>query len=255
MHDIVFGSAALNRNMQYRVLVPISIAPGTKLSAIYLLHGAGGSFHDWSNNSDVARFAERGLILIMPDGEDSYYTNSAEVPQNRYEDYIVNDLIADVGARFPALSDPAKRAIVGVSMGGFGAVKLALRHPDLFAFAGGLSSAIDAPSRPFALQRFRQWRQHRSIFGPWGSTTRRDNDPLVLVRSADPEKTPYFFLTCGDQEGLLPPNRNFAKLLEQRHFRYEFHVVPGGHDWSQWNARLDSCFRSLLQHLGPKPDR
>jgi enterochelin esterase-like enzyme len=72
----------------------------------------------------------------------------------------------------------------------------------------------------------------------------------VLARSADPARTPYLFLTCGEQEGLLPANRSFAALLESRHFRYEFHVVPDGHDWNQWDSRLPSMFQSLFEHLG-----
>ena len=236
--------------MPYRVLMPAAIPAGTKLPVVYLLHGGGGNFRDWSNYSDVARFAEPDLILVMPDGDESYYTNSREHPQDRYEDYIVADLIADVESRLPAASGRAHRAIAGLSMGGFGAVKLALKHPELYAFAGGLSSALDVPSRPFALHRIRQWRQHASIFGGRGSATRHDNDPFVLARSADPATTPYLFLTCGDKEGLLVTNQSFAKILEQRKFRYEFHVVPGGHNWGQWNARLDDLFSSLKQHLG-----
>src|ERR1700690_3639996 len=57
-HDVTFRSAALGRDMQYRVLLPVSVVPGQKLQAVYLLHGRGGGFRDWSNDSDVARFAE-----------------------------------------------------------------------------------------------------------------------------------------------------------------------------------------------------
>jgi putative tributyrin esterase len=252
MKDVTFRSAALNREMQYRAIFPANVAAGSKLPVVYLLHGGGGSFRDWSNYSDSAKVAGRGLILVMPEGDDSYYTNSVERQHERYEDYIVNDLIADVESRFPASSDRANRAIVGVSMGGFGAVKLALSHPQLFVFAGGLSSAIDVPSRPFSIKRPLQWCYHRSIFGPWGSETRRNNDPLVLARLADPAKTPYLFLTCGQQEGLLPANRQFAALLATRHFGYEFHVVPGGHNWNQWNEQLAQCFQSLLEHIDLK---
>jgi putative tributyrin esterase len=251
MHDATFRSSALNRDMPYRIVLPAGISAGTKLPVVYLLHGGGGNFRDWSNYSDVARFAERGLILVMPEGDESYYTNSADRPQDRYEDYIVADLIADVEAKFPAAVGRAHRAIVGLSMGGFGAVKLALRHPEVYAFAGGLSSAIDVPNRPFSIKRMQQWWHHRSIFGPAGSSTQQDNDPFVLARSADPARTPYFFLTCGEQEGLLPANRSFAALLEQRHFAYQFHTHRGGHDWSQWNGWLADCFQSLLKHLDP----
>jgi putative tributyrin esterase len=249
--DVTFHSAALNREVQYRVILPSRLAAGEKRPLVYLLHGGGGNFRDWSNYSDVARFAEQRLILVMPEGHNSYYTDSAEHAQDRYEDYIVHDLIADVESRFPAASGRANRAIIGVSMGGFGAIKLALRHPDLFAFAGGISSAIDVPSRPFSLKRIRQWEGHKAIFGPWGSPARRQNDPFVLARSADPQKAPFLFLTCGEQEGLLPPSRQFAALLERRHFRYEFHTAPGGHDWNQWNGWLTKCFESLMKHLAP----
>jgi S-formylglutathione hydrolase FrmB len=188
----------------------------------------------------------------MPEGAYSYYTNSVDEPGDRYEDYIVNDLIADVERRFPTLPGRSNRAIVGVSMGGFGAVKIALRHPDLFVFAGGISSAIDVPRRAFSLKRLHQSRHYNSIFGPSGSQTRRDHDPFVLVRTANPETTPYFFLTCGEQEGLLPANREFAALLAQRHFRYEFHTAAGGHNWNQWNAWLPALFRSLSERLATK---
>jgi S-formylglutathione hydrolase FrmB len=249
MIDVTFHSAALNRDMPYRAILPVSIATNQKLPVIYLLHGGGGGFHDWSNYSDVAGYAARGLILIMPEGNSSYYTNSADRPQDRYEDYIVQDLISDVEQRFPASSGRTHRAIAGVSMGGFGSVVLALKHSDLFVFAGGLSSALDVPSRPFSIKRIGQYRQHSSIFGPWGSTRRRASDPFVLARSADPAQTPYLFLTCGDQEGLLPTNRRFAAMLQARHFSYELHTVAGGHDWNQWSRNLPALMKSVLSHI------
>jgi putative tributyrin esterase len=235
--------------MPYRVVLPAKNGPGQKLPVVYLLHGGGGGFRDWTNDSDVARFAESGLLLVMPEGASSYYTNSVEQPQDRYEDYIVHDLIADVEHRFPVATGRSNRAIVGVSMGGFGAVKLALRHPGLFVFVAGLSSAIDVPRRAFTVRRLQQSRHYSAIFGPVGSQTRRDNDPFMLIRTVDPEVTPYLFLTCGEQEGLLPANREFAALLAQRHFSYEFHTVAGGHNWNQWNAWLPQMFQSLSVHM------
>ena len=251
LRDVTFHSAALNRDMPYRIVMPVSVAPGQRLPVVYLLHGADGGFRDWTNDSDVAHFAESGLLLVMPEGGSSYYTNAVDPPQDRYEDYIVSDLISDVESRFPAATGRSNHAIVGVSMGGFGAVKIALRHPELFAFVGGLSSAIDVPRRAFVLKRFHQSRHYSAIFGPAGSQSRRDNDPLVLARSADPDAAPYFFLTCGEQEGLLPSNREFAALLAQRHFQHEFHTVSGGHNWEQWNGWLPALFRSLAEHRKP----
>jgi putative tributyrin esterase len=238
--------------MQYRVIMPASLIPGQKLPVVYLLHGGGGGFREWSNYSDVAYFAESGLILVMPEGNSSYYANAVDPPADRYEDYIARDLISDVEGKFPVATGRANRAIAGLSMGGFGAVNLALHHPDLFVFVAGLSSAIDVPRRAFSIKRLQQSRHYDSIFGSAGSQTRRDNDPFVLLRNADPQAAPYFFLTCGEQEGLLPANREFASLLAQRHFRIEFHTVRGGHDWNQWNAWLAILFQSLSEHMRPR---
>ena len=165
LRDITFRSAALNRDMQYRVVLPASVPPGHKLPVVYLLHGGGGGFRDWTNDSDVSQFAESGLVLVMPEGAASYYTNAVDPPQDRYEDYIVNDLISEVESKFPAAVGHSNRAIIGVSMGGFGAVNLALRHPDLFVFAGGISPAIDVPRRAFSIKRLQQSRRYNAIFG------------------------------------------------------------------------------------------
>lgn len=249
MQDVTFHSASLNRDMQYRVILPSSIADQSKLPVVYLLHGSDGSYQDWSNYSDVAKYAEAGLILVMPEGASSYYTNAVDRPEDRYEDYIVRDLISDVENKFPAASERAKRAIAGISMGGYGAIKLSLVHPELFVFAAGMSSAIDVPSRPFSIKRWGQWRSHRAIFGPWDGEVQHKNDPFVLARTLDPHNVPYLFLTCGEQEGLLPSNRQFSRLLAARHFQFEYDFGPGAHDWNQWNGRLAKLFQSLMEHM------
>jgi putative tributyrin esterase len=250
MQDVTFHSVSLDRDMPYRVVLPVNIPGNKKLPVLYLLHGGGGGYRDWSNYSNVAQFAERGLILVMPEGNSSYYVNAAERPEDRYEDYVTRDLVADVENKFPAATGRANRAIAGISMGGFGAIVLSLKHPELFAFAGGLSSAIDVPSRPFSIKRVGQYRQHRAIFGPWGSQIRHDNDPYILARSVDSVATPYLFLACGEQEGLLPANKRFAAILKTRDFHYEFQSGPGGHDWNQWDRRLPDLFQSLRIHSG-----
>jgi S-formylglutathione hydrolase FrmB len=256
MQDVTFFSAALQRRMTYRVFLPAKLDPGQKLPVVYLLHGNGGSYRNWSNYSDVARYAakdgsSRGLILVMTEGDSSYYMNAVEKPEDKYEDYLVHDLIADVEARFPAAQNRGNRAIVGVSMGGFAAVKLALCRPELFVFAGAISPAVDVPSRRFSPRRWGQSMRFRSIFGLEGSESRRKSDPFVLVRTSDPARTPYLYLTAGEQEALLEPNRRFAALLKGRGFAYEFHTKPGGHDWNEWDAQIPGCFESLFRHLSP----
>jgi len=236
--------------MPYRVFLPANLPSTGRFPAVYLLHGGGSNFRSWSNDSDVSRYALKGLILVMPDGDESYFMNEVESPRDKYEDYITKDLLADVEGRFPARNDRAGRAIIGISMGGFASVEYAFSHPELFAFVGALSPSIDVPFRHYSFRRLGQWWKFRTIFGPAGSKERAARDPSTLIRTASAQATPFIYLTAGTQEPLLEPNRQFAALLKQHRIVYEFHTAPGGHDWSQWNAQIPGCFTSLLQHLG-----
>ena len=126
---------------------------------------------------------------------------------------------------------------------------MALKYPDLFVFAGGLSAALDVPSRPFSIKRIQQWRGHRAIFGAWQGQAQHENDPYLLANSTNVSRASYMFLSCGEQEGLLPANRKFAALLARRKLLYEFHNGPGNHDWNQWNGWLTILFQSLSEHI------
>lgn len=249
MEDVSFHSTALGREVTYRVYIPSQIAAGTQLPVVYLLHGAWENYRTWSDDSDAGALAAKRLILIMPDGKLSYWVNEADAPKDRFGDFLLDDLRADVEHRFPARTDRAGRAIVGVSMGGFAAVEYALMRPELFAFAGALSPAIDAPERRFSWRRLGQSMRLRKVFGPDDSQHRQQEDPFRLVQTAPPEKTPYIYLTAGEQEALLGPIRRFARQLKQRDFAYEFHTAPGGHGWETWNRQTPGCFDALLKSL------
>ena len=256
MQDVTFHSAALNRDMPYRVFLPAKMAAGQRLPVVYLLHGGdGGGYRDWSNDSDVSQYAARGLILVMPEGAFSYYMNAALKPSEKYENYTFSDLITDVESRFPAATDREDRAVIGISMGGFAGIKIALTRPDLFVFVGALSPSVEVTQRRFKIRQIEQWLRYRKMFGPWGSNTRSSRDLFNLVTTADPAKTPFIYLTTGNEEPLYEPNRRFASRLYQRHFAYRFHIEPGEHAWNQWDAQIPGCFESLFQHLRPMPNR
>ena len=247
--DVSFYSPALDRNMTYAVYLPKDSARGTRFPVVYLLHGCDGSFRDWMGDSDVGAYAVKGLILVTVDGDCSYYMNGALDAKDKYEDYFVHDVLADAESRFPVLPGRENRAVVGVSMGGFAAVKLAFTRPDQFAFAGAISPAIDVPSRRFSWSRWSQSMRFRRIFGSTGSETRTHSDPFILVKTAESANTPYLYITGGEQEPLLSPIRRFVALLKQRNYAYEFHTKPGGHDWSEWASQVPGCLDSLLAHV------
>jgi len=144
--DAVFHSPSLNRDVHYLVLVPHDYGNGRSFPVLYLLHGLYGDYKNWDSRTGLERYAKTlPFLIVMPDADDGWYTNSVTVPGDRFEDYIAKDLVSEIDAKYRTIRERRARAIAGLSMGGYGAVKLALRYPELFAFAASLSGALNAP--------------------------------------------------------------------------------------------------------------
>jgi S-formylglutathione hydrolase FrmB len=203
--DRTFWSEALGRSVTYRVVAPAAYRPGMRTRVVYLLHGNGQTHQEWTRWSHVAELATQGYVLVMPEGGSGYFMNSAGHPQDRYEDFVTRDLVADAERGLPSPVTRAQRAIVGDSMGGFAALVLGMKHPELYGFVGALSPPVDAAERRFTLRRLEQSLGFRTIFGPDGSATRKADDPFVLARAVDPAAMPYIFLSAGRGEPLLGP--------------------------------------------------
>jgi S-formylglutathione hydrolase FrmB len=238
--DDAVTSAALGRTMKYRVLLPQGYqSSGVQYRALYLLHGLTGDYLDWSTRTDLARIAKDAeLVIVMPDGENSWYVNAADKGP-RFEDYIADDLVKDVESKYRVIRSRYGRAIAGLSMGGYGALKIALKRPNVFAAAGGFSSALGVTDPKFddALSAYKE--QLYKMFGPAGSETRTANDILVIAGKAKPESASALYVDCGTSDGLLESNRELVATLQKRGFAYEYHEVPGAHTWDYWNRRME----------------
>jgi putative tributyrin esterase len=243
-------SAAVGRTMKYRVLLPDGYEGSEeRYRALYLLHGLSGDYRDWSTRTDLALFA-RGLplLIVMPDGENAWYTNAAGQGP-RFEDYIANDLIQDVENKYRVIRSRYGRAIAGLSMGGYGALKIALKHPDTFAVAGGFSSALGVTDPTFAegYPAFKE--QIYRIFGAPASDTRTANDIEIIATKTRPEGAPSLYLDCGTSDSLLEESRALAAVLQKRGFAYEFHELPGTHTWDYWNRRIEAFLPWLMKEF------
>jgi putative tributyrin esterase len=247
-----FRSASLGRDMHYRIYLPQAYAQSERrFPVLYLLHGIYGKFTDWDTQSHLRHYAQNlDLIIVMPDAGDSWYVNSATAPQNRFEDYIAKDVIGAVDGKYRTAAARESRAIAGVSMGGYGALNLALKHPDLFVFAGSISGAINAPTdlgpRQPAFQA-----NLLQVFGLAGSATRAENDIFTLLKHADIARLPYIYLACGESDPFFPLNQQFAAQLLDQHARYEFHHAPGAHEWKFWDKAAKKLLPAVMQKLKP----
>lgn len=249
--DTEFHRTTLGREVNLRLIVPKTIASGLPLSVVYLLHGAGVNFRDWANNSDIAGLAEHNIVLVMPDDESSYYINESARGTPQFEDFFLHEVMPEVHRMQPqSATDREHTAIAGISRGGFGAVVLGLRHPELFSFVGDISGALDLPERRFRYQSPLQSVGMRRAFGPDGSDVRRNYDPFLLVRAVSRSNAPFVFISCGDTDSLLRVNKRFDSLLAEHSLPRELHVVPRGHNWGTWDEQMPVFEASLLSHLG-----
>lgn len=248
-----FQSAALGRSMKYRVLVPQDYdASDRRYPVLYLLHGLTGDYKDWTTRTNLAEYTRTtGLIVVMPDGENQWYTNAAE-GSARFEDYIATDLPADVVQKYRTVNSRYGRAIAGLSMGGYGALKLGLKRPAQFAVTGSFSGAF-AVTREGELEKAIgggvEAERMGKIYGPSGSDTRKQNDVFALAAAMKPAAAPYVYIDCGTSDGLIASNREVVAALQKAGVAYEYHEIAGGHSWDYWDRRIREFLPILMKKL------
>ncbi len=239
-----FHSRALGRTMAYQVFLP---ARTGRVPVVYLLHGHGGNVGNWFSATSVAGVAERlGLAVVTPEGGDSWYVNG---PGGRWMDYVVDDLVAEVEGRWPVARDRTGRAIAGLSMGGYGALNIALQRPERFALAASMSGALDTPRDISVFDPTGARPDIPPVFGPAGSATRRDNDIYARVRHAMPAALPFVYLDCGLEDPWVAVNREFASRLDTLGIAHAFHTPSGGHDWTYWNRQIAEVLALAARRL------
>lgn len=256
VQDGVFHSPSLGRDVRYRVLLPRNYAERGRFPVLYLLHGLYGDYLNWDTRTGLENYARNlPFLIVMPDAGDSWYTNSATVPADKFEDYIAKDLIGEIDAKYHTIRDRHKRSIAGLSMGGYGAVKLALKYPQLFVFAGSLSGALNAAQRLDAERpEFRA--KLLEVFGPSASRVRTENDVFHLSQLPRSTPYPYFYLACGTSDFFLLVNRAFVQQLSASHIPYEYHETSGGHTWEYWDEAVQPLLQAASKAMSdlPSPD-
>jgi S-formylglutathione hydrolase FrmB len=262
---VQFESRLVGTPLPYNVVLPADYNRGSSKSkrypVLYLLHGLGGGAGDWV--SERAHLADHAaaypFIVVVPEGRDAWYTDSATVPNEKFESYFIDELIPDVDRRFRTLPAREGRAVAGLSMGGYGSLKFGLKHPELFAFAGSMSGALAAASwlPDEKLLEFVRPSIAR-VYGPADqpdNETRKANDIYRIVRDLTPERIkalPFLYLDCGTEDFLIQNNRDFSALLIEKKVPHEFRELPGGHTWPYWDRQVQEILRLAAQHLAAR---
>jgi putative tributyrin esterase len=246
--DVHLWSESLQAMLWYRIIVPPHL-PAEHLSILYFLPGANSGPDDVMDSSQIVDQASAAhLIVVIPQAENSYYTNARHLRHSQWEDAITVDLPYDVATHFPIQHDRHHTGIAGISMGGYGAVKLTMKHPDLYSFTGFMSGALDITRRPPSLLRWFQTTRTWSIFGYRGDI-RRSEDVFDLLIRQPPRPDVQWFASCGKNDPLAPINHGFVNQLNAHAVPVNLLETPGGHDWHSWNIALPELFKAAAKTL------
>jgi enterochelin esterase-like enzyme len=234
----VFHSPAFGQDMSYLIYLP----PGYEESdrpypTLYLLHGVAGDSTEWPSigvpdaaDELIAAGAIQPMLIVFPYGDAGYYVNNANGGL-RWEDHLVQDVTANVDATYRSLPRPESRAIGGLSMGGDGALHLAMRHPEIFGVA-----AAHSPSSRLLFEHVAP-----DVYGD--EPFFRAHNPFWLAQGLPTSIPVRFWIDVGDDD---PWRWNASAIhfaLEARGIPHEFHILPGTHDGEYWIAHTPEYLR------------
>jgi len=225
--------------MRVAVVKPDCASAQTRCPVVYILHGYDGDYRSWLGitRPDLPVLADRyGMIFVMPDGRDSWYWDSPEQPSMQMESFFVRELVPYIDSLLPTLPEPRKRAITGLSMGGHGALWLAMRHPDVFGSAGSMSGGVDI--RPFP----KSWKM-AGWLGSYDEHPERWEEHTVinLVASLKPGQL-NITVDCGTDDFFAEVNRSLHRRLLEAGIPHDYTERPGAHSHKYWA-------NSILYHL------
>jgi putative tributyrin esterase len=198
---------------------------------LYLLHGLSDDSTAWQRYTSIERYAAPlGLAVVMPEVQRSFYADEAH--GGSYWTFLSEELPSIVRSFFRISDRPEDTFVAGLSMGGYGAFKWALRHPDRFGAAASLSGALD-------LEEISKDQWRRPLFDRvFAGRISPDDDLFALLERADAAAVPPLYLGCGTEDHLVEGNRRFLDAAKATGLDLHADFRPGEHEWGLWDATI-----------------
>jgi enterochelin esterase-like enzyme len=249
-----FDSQALGRKWAYTVYLPDGYESSSlRYPVLYLLHGNGQSLTSWSVSGRIQQTADDLIasgqipptLIVMPDAGTTWYVDRKE----KMESAFINDLLPDVEAQFRTVAARNGRVIGGLSMGGYGSLRFALKYPEKFAAAALLSPAIYDPEPPESSSARRV-----GVFGSPnydGEVWKQLNYPsLIDGYFAKKQLVPMYIVSGDDDEFVIEPEAmKLYSLLRSRRHPAELRIVQGGHDWNVWSTTIGEAMEYMYRFV------
>lgn len=254
-------SAILGKSVRYSVILPEDYDRSTRYyPVVYLLHGYTDDDTGWIQFGEaqsiagdaMARREIPPMILILPDGGVSWYMNNFD-GSVRYEDFFFQEFMPLMEKTYRIRAEKRYRAVAGLSMGGYGSLLWAMKHPDLFAACAPFSAAIYTDDDVLGWSPERWDAVSAVLYGPGleGEDRLTDhfkaNSPFHLLDSVDTDalKSVRFWFDCGDDDRLSTANALFHGRLKAKGIAHEFRMRDGGHHWPYWRSGLKDALRFI----------
>jgi putative tributyrin esterase len=264
---IDYESPSVGRTLKAILLLPAGYdtAPERRYPVLYLLHGWSGNYNTWSRYMPPVTIPQYPWIVVMPDGGNSWWVNwacSEGGQKNHWEDSVIKDLMGHIDSTYRTIARREGRAIDGMSMGGYGALVIGLRHPDLFcsiasqagalAFARTYGQDLRAGRPPFHPDRLTETpREEIKIAGfrsqaerwprgkIWETPEQCDaHDPYQLVLRVPEDRLPHIYFDGGTEDGFLPASQDLLKVLMEHKIPFTYAQSHGDHGGSYWRSAV-----------------
>ncbi len=243
-------SKALFREVPLTVLLPSDkfdadtnrylLEGGQKFKTLYLLHGLLGNHTDWVTRTRIFEWAEeKNLAVVMPSGDNAFYFKS-RTPWNDYDTFIGEELPMMMRRMFPLSEKREDTFIAGLSMGGYGALRAGMLHPENFSHVAGFSSALHI---------FFDISEERNIgfVDNMEAASKTNLNPPVAVEEmfASGKPIPRFYLSCGTKDELMEGSLLMRDLLISKGADVTWDEEDYGHDWDFWNSQIQKVLAWL----------
>lgn len=230
VETVAVKSTKMNKNINNTIVKPLDYNTSTKYPVVYLLHGHGGNNQDWINIvPQIKQYAtQHQLIIVCPDGANSWYIDSPVNAASQYESYIVQDLVTTIDKNYSTIADKNGRGIVGLSMGGHGALYLAIRNKTVFGTAGSMSGGVDLTYNPDAWDK-------AAVLGTYTANTQRWIDYSVVTQAQTLQNGDLnLYIDCGISDFFFGVNQNLHDILVTKKINHVYTIYPGEHNWTYW---------------------
>lgn len=236
-------SQSMEKDIGVVVITPENYSPGIQYPVMYLLHGYSGDEMSWITKvPEIRNYADLyHFIIVCPDGDySSWYFDSPVDPNMKYETYISNELVSWVDNNYSTIKSKEGRAITGFSMGGHGALYIAICNQDVFGAAGSMSGGVDI--RPFPSN----WEISERLGGYSENPENWERNTIInMVYKLQPGSLKIIF-DCGRSDFFYEVNCQLHEKLLDRNIPHDFIVRPGGHTWEYWTNSI--AYQALFFH-------